>query len=139
VRPQLACMCQLMCTAVSQLRSDQLVPLHRHAHFMYPACLYFLYRNSPSTKGGTRPLGANKRLMGLDNQKSTGNRQSERGTNETGKCCNLKSLTQNQALEQKHLWANSTKSQTRDHQSQVQDHPPALTSSCICDGTSNQL
>jgi hypothetical protein len=33
---------QLMCTAVSQLRSDQLVPLHHHAHFMYPACLFFL-------------------------------------------------------------------------------------------------
>jgi hypothetical protein len=38
-----ACMRQLMCTAVSQLRSDQLVPLHHHAHFMYPACLFFLY------------------------------------------------------------------------------------------------
>jgi hypothetical protein len=33
-----------MCTAVSQLRSDQLVPLHHHAHFMYPACLFFLYK-----------------------------------------------------------------------------------------------
>jgi hypothetical protein len=38
-----ACMRQLMCTAVSQLRSDQIVPLHHHAHFMYPACLFFLY------------------------------------------------------------------------------------------------
>jgi hypothetical protein len=37
------CMRQLMCTAVSQLRSDQLVPLHHHAHFMYPACLLFSY------------------------------------------------------------------------------------------------
>jgi hypothetical protein len=33
---------QLMCTAVSQLSSDQLVPLHHHAHFIYPACLFFL-------------------------------------------------------------------------------------------------
>jgi hypothetical protein len=32
-----------MYTAVSQLRSDQLVPLHHHAHFIYPACLFFLY------------------------------------------------------------------------------------------------
>jgi hypothetical protein len=45
-----ACMRQLMCTAVilllqwvSQLSSDQLVPLHHNAHFMYPACLFFLY------------------------------------------------------------------------------------------------
>jgi len=38
----LACMRQLMCTAVSQLSSDQLVPLHHHAHFIYPACLFFL-------------------------------------------------------------------------------------------------
>jgi hypothetical protein len=38
-----ACIRQLMCTAVSQLRSDQLVPLHHHAHFIYPACLFFLY------------------------------------------------------------------------------------------------
>jgi hypothetical protein len=37
-----ACMRQLMCTAVSQLSSDQLVPLHHHAHCMYPACLFFL-------------------------------------------------------------------------------------------------
>jgi hypothetical protein len=38
-----ACMRQLMCTtAVSQLRSDQLVPLHQHAHyFMYPTCMSF--------------------------------------------------------------------------------------------------
>jgi hypothetical protein len=34
-----ACMRQLMCTAVRQLSSDQLVPLHHHAHFIYPACL----------------------------------------------------------------------------------------------------
>jgi hypothetical protein len=34
-----ACMRQLMCTAVSQLRSGQLVPLHHYAHLMYPACL----------------------------------------------------------------------------------------------------
>jgi hypothetical protein len=33
---------QLMCTAVSQIRSDQLVPLHHYAHLMYPACLFFL-------------------------------------------------------------------------------------------------
>jgi hypothetical protein len=38
----IACMRQLMCTAVSQLSSDQLVPLHHHAHFIYPACLFFL-------------------------------------------------------------------------------------------------
>jgi hypothetical protein len=38
-----ACMRQLMCTAVSQLRSDQLVPLHHHAHFIYPACLFSTY------------------------------------------------------------------------------------------------
>jgi hypothetical protein len=44
-----ACMRQLMCTAVSQLRSDQLVPLHHHhAHFMYPACLFFLYMSPES-------------------------------------------------------------------------------------------
>jgi hypothetical protein len=41
-----ACMRPLMCTAVSQLRSGQLVPLHHHAHFMYPACLFFLYMSS---------------------------------------------------------------------------------------------
>jgi hypothetical protein len=42
--PQLACVSSYMCTAVvmSQLSSDQLVPLHHHAHFMYPACLFFL-------------------------------------------------------------------------------------------------
>jgi Na+/H+-dicarboxylate symporter len=38
-----ACMRQLMCTAVSQIRLDQLVPLHHYAHLMYPACLFFLY------------------------------------------------------------------------------------------------
>jgi hypothetical protein len=38
-----ACMHQLMCTAVSQLRSDQLIPLHLYAHLMYPACLFVLY------------------------------------------------------------------------------------------------
>jgi hypothetical protein len=38
-----ACMQQLMCTAVSQLNSDQLIPLHHYAHLMYPPCLYFLY------------------------------------------------------------------------------------------------
>jgi hypothetical protein len=65
--------------------------------------------------------------MGLVNQKSIESCQSERETNETGKCRNFKSLTQNQALEQKHLWANSTTSQTSDHHSQEQDH------------TSNQL
>jgi hypothetical protein len=43
VRPQLACVSSYMCTAVSQLRSDLLVPLHHHAHFIYPACLFFLY------------------------------------------------------------------------------------------------
>jgi hypothetical protein len=25
------------------MKLDQLVPLHHHAHFMYPACLFFLY------------------------------------------------------------------------------------------------
>jgi hypothetical protein len=39
-----ACMRQLMCTAVmSQLRSDQLIPLHHYAHLLYPACLFLLY------------------------------------------------------------------------------------------------
>jgi hypothetical protein len=46
-----ACMRQLMCTAVSQLRSDQLVPLHHHAHFMYPACLFFLYTRKTDMQG----------------------------------------------------------------------------------------
>jgi hypothetical protein len=37
---------QLMCTAVSQLRSDQLIPLHHYAHLLHPACLFFLYHIS---------------------------------------------------------------------------------------------
>jgi hypothetical protein len=55
MRPQLlllyyeatACMRQLMCTAVSKLRSDQLIPLHHCAHLLYPACPNFLY-NRPA-------------------------------------------------------------------------------------------
>jgi hypothetical protein len=34
-----ACMRQLMCAAMSQLISDQLIPLHHYAHLLYPACL----------------------------------------------------------------------------------------------------
>jgi hypothetical protein len=32
---------QLMCTAVSQIRSDQLIPLHHYTHLLYPVCLCF--------------------------------------------------------------------------------------------------
>jgi hypothetical protein len=38
-----ACMRQLMCTAVSQLSSAQLIPLHHIALLLYPACLFFSY------------------------------------------------------------------------------------------------
>jgi hypothetical protein len=39
-----ACIRQLMCTAVSQLRSAQIIPLHHYAYLLYPACrLVFLY------------------------------------------------------------------------------------------------
>jgi hypothetical protein len=36
-----ACMRQLMCTAVSQLSSDQLVPLHHSAYLLCHAFLHF--------------------------------------------------------------------------------------------------
>jgi hypothetical protein len=49
-----ACMRQLMCTAVSQLSSDQLVPLHHHALFMYPACLFFLIHHKIDMQGTCR-------------------------------------------------------------------------------------
>jgi hypothetical protein len=37
-----ACIRQLMCTAVSQLSSAQIIPLHHYAYLLYPACLFFL-------------------------------------------------------------------------------------------------
>jgi hypothetical protein len=87
------------------------------------------YSNSPP-KGAPTWSQQEAHGVGQPNKShSTENRQSARETNETGKCRNLKSLTQNQALERKHLWANSTTSQTRNHHSQVQrDHATKHTS-----------
>jgi hypothetical protein len=96
-----ACMRQLMCTAVSQLRSARPTPciimhisctlhvrfflyIHTLIHTSKHVCSNSYKHTGIAHQSKVHPLGANKRLMGLVNQNSRESCQSDRETYETG-------------------------------------------------------